>query len=129
MQPAEDPVAELDNAAQAHFGGWFEEDFPYPWLDLMQEEHFHLAPCARFPTVQTCRYDFGIIDHQRVTGTEILADIGKRIVRHALLGAIHHHETGLIASGHGSLRNQLWRERKIKILQLHGSLYVRQRGR
>jgi hypothetical protein len=50
-------------------------------------------------------------------------------VRHALLGAIHHHETRLIASGHGSLRNQLGRERKIKILELHGSLCLRQRGR
>src|SRR5262249_24360017 len=106
--PAEDTVAELDGHAQAHFGCWFEENLPHPCLQFVQEQHFRFATCAHFPTAQTCWYHFGIIDHQHITGVQIVANVGESTVGHTLPGTIHYHQASLIASGCGNLRNQLW---------------------
>jgi hypothetical protein len=50
--------------------------------------------------------------------------VAKDLVRQALLGTFHNHETRVVASRHRLLRNEFWRKAEIKVLQAHNVFFT-----
>jgi hypothetical protein len=88
----QESIAKRQGGSAWRFGGWFEQDFPYPGPAFMQQQHLDLAAGPDFLTAQSCRDDLRIIDDNDVTSMQIAADIGENIVCYTLSRPINNHQ-------------------------------------
>jgi hypothetical protein len=91
----------------------------------MQQQDFDVPTTGHLAATQTRRNDPGIIHHQHIVRAQIRPEVVKDLMRQRLSGAVYNQQTGLVASGRRSLRNEFGGDGEVKMLQLHSRIFTR----
>jgi hypothetical protein len=112
-------VEELNFRAWGRSPAWTDERPPIILFNFFHQKHFKLPVGPRVASPQPRRNDFGVVQDQNITGSEVFQDVTEEAMGHLLGGTIQDEEAGLIALRKRRLGNQLWRQRVIEIRRKH----------
>ena len=97
--------------AHAHFAAGFDQAFPAPVAEGLEQEHFDPFVVGEKPGFD----DLGIVEHGQVAGLEIAGQVAKMAVFDHATGAIDHHHARGVAFGQRTAGNERLGQVKIII--------------
>jgi thioredoxin reductase len=110
---------EEDAGAGLELLAGMDERVPRVVLAGAEEERFHGAAARNAMAEQARRKDSGVVDDQKVSGLEVLGQVGELGVLYRARVALQHQETRSAANGGRLLCNQLIRQLEIEVCHVH----------